>query len=127
MNKYMILGHLGRDPELRHTQSGKAVTNFSVATSESWVKDGEKQERTEWHRVVCWGKLAETCAKFLSKGRQVLVEGKAQTREWEDKEGNKRQTTELNAMNVQFLGGGKGDNKGGGQQAPAPTDDDIPF
>jgi single-strand DNA-binding protein len=151
INKVIVVGNLGKDPEMRHTPQGQAVTNFSVATSESWNdKSGQKQERTEWHRIVVWGKLGELCAKYLSKGRQVYVEGKLQTRQWEDKEGQKRYTTEIVASTVQFLGGAQGasagasrgefsqDTGGGGGGDPfgAPPDfdsgtaqstEDIPF
>lgn len=117
VNRATILGYLGRDPELRHTQSGEAVCNFSVATNETWTdKSGEKQERVEWHQVVAWGRLAESCAEYLTKGRQVYVEGHLQTREWEDKEGQKRFTTEINALNVQFLGGGQSEERPPAQQ-----------
>lgn len=107
VNKVIILGRLGQDPELKYTPSGAAVCNFSLATSESWndKATGQKQERTEWHRVVVWGKLAELCNQYLSKGRQAFVEGKLQTRSWEDKDGNKRYTTEIAASTVQFIGG----------------------
>ena len=104
VNKVIIVGNLGKDPELRHTPQGNAVANFPVATSESWNdKDGSKQERTEWHRIVVWGKLAELCAKYLSKGRKAYVEGRLQTRAWDDKDGQKRYTTEIVATTVQFL------------------------
>ncbi|MBN8537027.1 MAG: single-stranded DNA-binding protein [Deltaproteobacteria bacterium] len=104
INKVIIVGRLGNNPELKTLSPGNMVTTFSVATSESWVKDGQKQERTEWHRVVVWGKQAENCAKYLSKGRQVYVEGKLQTRQWEDQQGQKKYSTEVVAQNVQFLG-----------------------
>ncbi|MEX0798739.1 MAG: single-stranded DNA-binding protein [Bacteriovoracaceae bacterium] len=107
VNKVILLGRLGQDPELKYTPSGAAVCNFSMATSESWSdkNTGQKQEKTEWHRIVVWGKLAELCNQYLSKGRQAFVEGRIQTRSWEDKEGNKRYTTEINANTVQFIGG----------------------
>jgi single-strand DNA-binding protein len=106
VNKVILVGNLGRDPELRYIQSGQAVANFSLATNEKWKdKDGNNQERTEWHRIVVWGKSAENCAQYLQKGRSVYIEGKLQTREWEDKEGSKRSTTEIVAQAVQFLGG----------------------
>ena len=158
VNKAILVGNLGRDPEMRHTPNGQAVVNFTLATSESWTdKSGEKQERTEWHRIVVWGRTAEMCNQYLSKGRTVYVEGRIQTREWEDKEGNKRYTTEINANNVNFIGprtdggggsggsgggfsggGGSGSGSGGGGGMPGgssnpppdagpPTDDDIPF
>jgi len=104
LNKVMLIGHLGRDPEMRFTPSGKAVTNFTMATNEVWLdQSGEKQERTEWHRVVTWGKLAENCAKLLSKGKQIYIEGRIQTRQWDDKDGNKRYTTEIVANTMQLL------------------------
>ena len=107
VNKAILVGNLGKDPELRYTQNGQAVVNFTIATTENWTdKSGEKQERTEWHRIVVWGKVGESCAQYLSKGRTVYVEGRIQTREWEDREGQKRYTTEVNAQTVQFLGGG---------------------
>jgi single-strand DNA-binding protein len=150
VNKVILIGNLGRDPELRYTQGGSPVTNFTLATNERWRdKDGNNQERTEWHRVVVWGRSAENCAQYLQKGRSVYIEGRLQTREWEDKDGNKRQTTEVNAMAVQFLGGrgaagsggeggaagaagsgGEGGAAAGGDSsAPSgsPPDDDIPF
>ena len=135
MNKAILIGNLGADPVKRYTQSGAAVTNFSIATSEKWKdKDGNPQERTEWHKIVVFGNQAETCEKYLSKGRPVCVEGRIQTKEWEDKDGNKRYTTEIVSNNVQFLGGGGGEdtNKSGGssQKESAPADfddDDIPF
>ena len=106
VNKVILLGRLGQDPELKYTPSGAAVCNFSLATSESWVdKGGQKQERTEWHRVVVWNKLAELCNQYLSKGRQAYVEGRLQTRSWDDQNGQKRYTTEINAATVQFIGG----------------------
>lgn len=106
VNKVMIIGRLGQDPEMKYTPSGAAVCNFSVATSENWTdKSGQKQERTEWHRIVVWGKLAELCNQYLAKGRQAYIEGKLQTRSWDDKDGNKRYTTEILANTVQFLGG----------------------
>lgn len=104
LNKVMLIGRLGQDPELKYTPSGSAVCNFSMATSESWTdKSGQKQEKTEWHRIVVWGKLAELCNQYLGKGRQAFVEGKLQTRSWDDKEGVKKYTTEVMANTVQFL------------------------
>lgn len=139
INKVILIGNLGRDPELRYTQSGQPVTNFSLATSEQFSKkDGTRDERTEWHRIVAWGRTAELCAQYLSKGRTVYVEGRLQTREWENREGQKQRTTEIVAQNVQFLGGPRGSGaggsgsrdagsgEGGGYDAP-PPDDDIPF
>lgn len=107
VNKVILLGRLGQDPELKYTPSGAGVCNFSLATSETWndKNSGQKQERTEWHRVVVWGKLAELCNQYLSKGRQAFVEGRLQTRSWDDQNGQKRYTTEINASTVQFIGG----------------------
>jgi single-strand DNA-binding protein len=105
LNKALIIGSLGKDPELKHLPSGGSVVNFSVATKEVWndKASGKKQEKTEWHNIVVFGKQAENCAKFLSKGSRVFVEGKIQTRSWDDKDGNKRYTTEINASDVKFL------------------------
>jgi len=143
INKVILIGRLGSDPEVRYTPSGVAVANFSVATSEEWKdKDsGEKKERTEWHRIVAWRRLGEICGEYLSKGRQVYVEGRLQTRSWDDRDGNKKYTTEIVASDIQFLGsrdmpdggkpsGGMGGGGGGGFQGapgPGPEDDDIPF
>lgn len=157
MNRVILIGNLGRDAEVRFTQGGEAVANFSVATTEKWTgKDGQKQERTEWSRIVLWGKAAEALQQYLTKGKQVAIEGKLQTREWEDKDGVKRKTTEIIARQVTLLGGGgkrddAGDGDAGSQEreprqrrgradaAPAPdepqaqpvaanpADDDIPF
>lgn len=117
VNKVILLGNLGADPEIRFTPGGQAVANFRMATSDSWTdkNTGQRQERTEWHRVVVWGKLAELCGEYLKKGRQCYVEGRLQTREWQDKEGQKRYTTEVVANQVVFLGGrGEGGGYGGG-------------
>lgn len=103
LNKVMIIGNLGKDPEMQYTASGDAVTKFSVAASETWTKDGQRQERTEWFNVVAWRKLAETCAQYLTKGRQVYVEGKLQTRTYE-KDGETKYFTEVIADQVRFLG-----------------------
>jgi single-strand DNA-binding protein len=103
LNKVMIIGNLGKDPELSYTAGGDAVTKFSVAANETWTKDGQKQERTEWFNVVCWRKLAETCAQYLAKGRQVYVEGKLQTRTYEQ-DGQTKYFTEVIADQVRFLG-----------------------
>ena len=125
LNKVMIIGNLGSNPEKRYTQGGQAVTNFNVATNERWTdRDGKPQERTEWHKVVVWGKQAETCEKYLAKGRSVYVEGRLQTRDWQDKDGNKRYTTEIVAQNVQFLSGGAGGGGGGSDSPPPPGDDE---
>ena len=107
INKVIIVGRLGSDPEMKAVGQGSTVTRLSVATSESWLdKSGQKQERTEWHRVTVWGKLAELCGKYLAKGRQVYVEGKLQTRSWEDN-GQKKYATDIVASTVQFLGAGQ--------------------
>jgi single-strand DNA-binding protein len=142
VNKVILVGNLGRDPELRYTQGGQAVANFTIATTERFsTRDGDRQERTEWHRIVTWGKTAELCAQYLSKGRSVYLEGRLQTREWEDKEGQKRKTTEITAQTVQFLGGRGGAGGGGSEPAGdggppsgggfddggAPPPEDIPF
>jgi single-strand DNA-binding protein len=151
VNKVILVGRLGQNPEVRYTPSGAAVANFSIATNESWTdKQGQKQERTEWHRIVVWGKLAELCSQYLTKGRQAYIEGRMQTRQWQDKDGQTKYTTEVQAQTVQFLGGGAGAgadrgqgfddmNAGGaggmqaGRQPSAPTgdapftEDDIPF
>ena len=114
VNRVILIGNLGKDPEVRFTPSGQPVANFTIATNESWTdKQGQKQERTEWHRIVVWGKMAELCGQYLSKGRQCFIEGKLQTREWTDKEGKKNYTTEVVAQNVQFLGG-RGEGAGAG-------------
>lgn len=138
VNKAIIVGRLGRDPEMRYTQDGTAVANFSVATSVEW-KDkntGEKKEKTEWHRVVAFQKLAELCGRYLAKGRQVYVDGRLQTRQWE-KDGQNHYTTEIVANNIEFLGGRDGSAPPAGpvqnEPAAAPglpadfNDDDVPF
>jgi single-strand DNA-binding protein len=133
INKVILIGNLGRDPELRYTPGGQAVANFTLATNERFSnKEGEKQERTEWHRIVAWGRTGELCAQYLSKGRSVYLEGRLQTREWEDKEGQKRRTTEIVAQTVQFLGGRGGEGGGstsgsGDYDAGPPPADDVPF
>jgi single-strand DNA-binding protein len=123
INKAILIGHLGKDPEMRYTQDGRAVANFNIATTETWndKNTGEKREQTEWHRIVAWGRLGEICGQYLSKGRQVFVEGRIQTREWEDQQGNRRWTTEIRASTVQFLGA-KGDNFQQGGYAPPVSD-----
>jgi single-strand DNA-binding protein len=140
VNKVILIGNLGRDPEVRYTQNGAAVANFTLATNEAWTdKNGERQERTEWHRIVVWGKQAEIVREHLSKGKQVYVERSLQTRQWDDREGNKRTTTEIRATRVVMLG--RPDAAGEGRAAPPPRevvaaedaaggpppDDDIPF
>src|SRR5271167_3381085 len=125
VNKVILVGRLGQNPEVRYTPSGAAVANFSVATNESWTdKSGQKQERTEWHKVVVWGKLAELCAQYLAKGRQCYLEGRLQTRQWQDKDGQTKYTTEVQAQTVQFLGGQAGAGAGrdaGGDFAAGPS------
>lgn len=141
VNKAIIVGRLGADPELRTTNNGMAVCTLSVATSESWMdkQSGQRQERTEWHRIVVWGKQGENCAKYLSKGRQVFVEGRLQTRSWEGQDGQKRYTTEIVANNIQFLSSGANEstqdyssNTAGGSQEfqPEPffdSSEEVPF
>lgn len=119
VNKAILIGHLGRDPEIRYSASGSAIANISLATSDSWKdrQSGEMQERTEWHRVVFFGKLAEIAGEYLKKGSQVYVEGRLQTRKWQDQQGQDRYTTEIVANEMTMLGGR------GGTQAPAPTDE----
>jgi single-strand DNA-binding protein len=128
VNKVILIGNLGKDPEVRYTPDGRAVANFNIATSESWTDKAtnEKKEKTEWHRIVVWGKTAENCAEYLSKGRQVYIEGRLQTREWTNKEGQKQYTTEVVANpvgGVVFLGGGAGGGRGAGRQGSAPAED----
>lgn len=109
VNKVILVGNLGQSPELKYTPSGQAVCNLSIATNESWTgKDGQKQEKTEWHRLVLFGKLAELAGQYLQKGRQVYIEGKLQTRSWQDKDGQTRYTTEIVGQTMQFLGGNAG-------------------
>ena len=155
INKVILVGNLGNDPETRYAQSGSAITTISVATSESWKdkQTGEQREQTEWHNIVMYDRLAEIAAEYLKKGSQVYVEGKLRTRKWQDKEGRDRYTTEINANEMQMLGGRSGGGGGGGGgmgagearsegraaaaggsgRAPAagpdesPFDDDIPF
>lgn len=122
VNKVILIGNLGADPEVRYTQSGTAVANMRIATNETWTdKSGNRQDRTEWHRVVVWGKQGEQCAEYLSKGRSVYVEGKLQTREWMDKEGRKNYSTEVVADRVVFLSTGQGGG-GGMRRDPSPDD-----
>jgi single-strand DNA-binding protein len=134
VNKVILVGNLGADPDMRYTPSGQGVCELRVATSESWNdKNGQRQERVEWHRIVVWGKRAEVCSKYLSKGRQVYIEGRIQTRTYDDKDGNKRYITEVIANDVQFLGGGnrEGGGAGGGgsggrkDDGPPPSDADF--
>ena len=143
VNKVILIGNLGANPELRYTQGQQAVANLRLATTEKWTdKNGQKQEATEWHRVVVWGKQAEICGQYLTKGRQVYIEGSIRTRQWQDQQGQKRFTTEIVARNVQMLGG-RGERPtedAGATEATVPPDeatirddfgggpdDDIPF
>lgn len=130
LNQCQFIGRLGQDPETRYTQSGDAVTNFSLAVGESWKKDGEKKESTEWVRVVTWRKLAEICNEYLRKGSQVYISGKLKTRKWQDKDGNDRYSTEIVADRMQMLGSKGEGNQRQAPQGPPPMDDfddDIPF
>ena len=148
INKAIIVGNLGRDPEVRYTANGNAIANIAVATTESWKdkQSGERQEKTEWHRVVFFGRLAEIAGEYLKKGAQVYIEGRLQTRKWEDKSGQERYTTEIVASEMQMLGSRGGgtsgvpdddysgaapsatDSSGGGTSGGDPDlDDDIPF
>ena len=134
LNKVTLIGHLGRDPETRYTPDGKAATNFSVATSETWKDaNGNKQESTEWHRITAFGKLAEVVSEHLRKGSLVYLEGKLRTRKWQDKDGHDRYTTEINIFEMKMLGGKReesGNTKPEKQQSKrdsAEDDQDIPF
>lgn len=127
VNKVIIVGRLGADPEVKAIGSGSTVARLNIATSESWVKDGQKQEKTEWHRVTVWGKLAEICGKHLAKGRQVYVEGKLQTRQWEDQQGAKRYSTEIVASTVQFLGAAAGGERSASNNQSSGGGDDFNF
>jgi single-strand DNA-binding protein len=142
VNKVILVGNLGRDAELRYTPGGAAVATLNLATTEVWNdKNQQRQEKTEWHRVVLWGKQAESLQEYLTKGKQIYVEGRLQTRQWDDKDGNKRYTTEIKADRITLLGGGGGgrgggmaergsSSHGGGMDEPPMepiTDDDIPF
>lgn len=132
VNKVILVGRLGKDPELRYTPNGQAVCNFPLATSESWrdKNTGERQERTEWHRIVVWGKGAEICNQYLGKGKQVYIEGKLQTRSWEANDGGKRYSTEILATNFTFLGqaqdGGASRSVPGRQMADRGVEDHLP-
>jgi single-strand DNA-binding protein len=145
VNKVILIGRLGKDPELKYTSSGVPFCRFSLATDDVWndKSSGERQERTEWHNIVAWDRLAEICNQYLTKGRLVYIEGSLQTREWDDQDGNKRKTTDIRARDMVMLGGageaGGGsprraavaESVGGSSAAPASTstitDDDIPF
>jgi single-strand DNA-binding protein len=122
VNKVILIGNLGRDPEVRYMPSGDAVANISIATTETWKdKNGEKQEKTEWHRVAMFGKTAEIAGEYLKKGSQVYIEGRLETRKWTDKEGKERYTTEIRADRMQMLG-----SRSGGSERMAPPEDDAP-
>lgn len=142
VNKVILVGRLGQDPEVRFTQGGTAVANLRIATDETWKdQSGERQQRTEWHTVVLWRRLAEICGQYLSKGRLVYIEGKLQTRSWQDREGNKRYSTEVQADNMVMLGGRSEEGHAAPAAHPAAaaqpaaaaasdsgaSDDDIPF
>jgi single-strand DNA-binding protein len=139
VNKAILIGNLGRDPEIRYTPSGQAVASFTLATSEKWRdKDGQMQERTDWHNIVCWGRQAELANQYLKKGRPVYIEGRIQNRSYDDKEGNKKYISEVVVQRLQFLGGKPDDaGTGGGgashQELPemppdtVSEDDDLPF
>jgi single-strand DNA-binding protein len=135
LNRVLLIGNLGADPELSYTPSGTAKATMRLATHEVWTnKSGEKGERTEWHRVIVWGRLAEICGEYLAKGRQIFIEGRLQTRSWEDRDGNKRWTTEIVASNMQMLGSPRDarsemEPPTAGLEMPDATesDDDIPF
>jgi single-strand DNA-binding protein len=137
LNKVMVIGHLGRDPEMRYTPSGRPVTTYTVATSRSWnTSDGERHSETEWFNVVTWGNLAEICKQYLTKGQQVYIEGRLQTRHWEDKEGVKHSTVEIVATEMMMLGERReGNSHGASSEEPAipvesesqSGDDEFPF
>ncbi len=122
VNKVILIGNLGRDPEVRYMPSGDAVANISIATTETWKdKNGEKQEKTEWHRVAMFGKTAEIAGEYLKKGSQVYIEGRLETRKWTDKEGQERYTTEIRADRMQMLG-----SRSGGSERMTPPEDEAP-
>jgi len=129
LNKCMLIGNLGADPEVRYTQSGAAIANFNMATTETWTKDGNKEEKTEWHRIVAFARLGEICGEILHKGDRVYIEGRIQTRQWEDKDGNKRYTTELVAKGMKKMSPSQ-NSESGREEPPAPEpamEDDVPF
>ena len=136
VNKVILIGRLGADPEVRYTSSGTAVANFNMATSVNFTdKNGEKTEKTEWHRIVAFGRLGEICGEYLAKGKQVYIEGRLQTREWEDRDGNKRRTTEIVANTMQMLGAAGDKVRADVSDEPPPVNDvpdigtesDVPF
>jgi single-strand DNA-binding protein len=127
LNKVMIIGNLGRDPEMRYTPSGRPVTTFSVATSRTWnTSDGEKRVETEWFNVVAWRNLAEICKQYLTKGQQVYIEGRLQTRQWEDADGNKRSSIEIVANEMIMLGDRR-DTSESSSESPTTNEDEFPF
>ena len=131
LNKVMIIGHLGRDPEMRYTPSGKPMTKFSVATSRSWTtSDGDRRSETEWFSVISWGRLAEICNQYLGKGHQVYVEGRLQTRRWEDADGNRKSSTEVVANEMLILNGSKNTERQNGdkvQREEELLENEFPF
>jgi len=132
INKAILIGNLGADPEVRYTQSGTAVANFNLATTETWTKEGTKEEKTEWHRIVAFGRLGEICGEYLSKGSKAYIEGRIQTRQWDDKDGNKRYTTEIVAREMKILTpkGATASGDFGSEEPPIPEPamgDDVPF
>ncbi len=132
INKAILIGNLGSDPEVRYTQTGTAVANFNIATTETWTKEGNKEEKTEWHRIVAFARLGEICGEYLSKGSKVYIEGRIQTRSWDDKDGNKRYTTEIVAREMKMLSPKGGGSQTGSFQEEPPmaepvTGDDVPF
>ena len=131
LNKAMLIGNLGADPETRYMQDGTCVCNIRIATTERWKnRNGEQQERTEWHRVVLWGKLGEIAGQYLSKGSRVYIEGRIETRKWTDRDGNDRYTTEIRANEMKMLSGrgdGPAAEQGGGRAENPPHDPNDPF
>jgi single-strand DNA-binding protein len=135
VNKVILIGNLGADPEVRYAQNGTAVANFRIATTETWKKEGGKEEQTEWHRIVTFGRLAEICGEYLSKGSKVYIEGRIQTRKWEDRDGNPRYTTEIVAREMKMLSprgaGDEGQGANRDEEPPLPDvpsmEDDVPF
>lgn len=131
VNKVILIGNLGADPEIRYTQNGVPVASFSVATTEKWKgQDGQVQEHTEWHKIIAWQRLAEICEEYLTKGSRVYIEGKLQTRKWKDQSGNDRYTTEIVAREMKMLGGGHQDAPSApqGEEPPVPPfNEDVPF
>lgn len=131
LNKVMVIGNLGQDPDVRYTQNGTCVANLSIAVNEQWTKDGERHEKTEWIRCVLWGKIADVAKTYLKKGDAVYVEGRMQTRSWDDREGKKRYTTEVNVNEMRMLGSGgsRGTAERPAEQEPEPVEeeDDVPF